>query len=118
MKVFKGRVVSAKMTKTATVVVERIVVHPVYKKRYKRAKKYHVHDELGAKVGDTVEFTASRPYSKLKKWEVIKVISETKNSSSGSGSTGVGASSRTRKKKSGSSLDISPNTRKREAKKS
>jgi small subunit ribosomal protein S17 len=74
MKVFTGKVVSTKMAKTATVAVERIVVHPLYKKRLKRVKKYHVHDEVGAKVGQAVRFVASRPYSKLKKWKIIEVI--------------------------------------------
>lgn len=73
MKVYKGKVISIKMQKTATVVVERIVAHPLYKKRYKRTKKYHVHDELGVKVGDAVIFAASRPYSKLKRWKIIEV---------------------------------------------
>ncbi|MFZ5932975.1 MAG: 30S ribosomal protein S17 [Patescibacteria group bacterium] len=72
MKVFKGKVVSTKMGKTATVAVERIFVHPIYKKRFKRVKKYHVHDELGAKVGQTVKFVETPPVSKLKKWKIIE----------------------------------------------
>ncbi len=78
MKVFKGKVISTKMQKTATVSVARIVVHPVYKKRYKRTKKYHVHDEFGVKVGDEVKFVASRPHSKLKRWKIVEVISDKK----------------------------------------
>ena len=74
MKIFQGQVISTKMEKTATVAVGRVVAHPLYKKRYKRVKKYHVHDELGAKVGQTVKFVASRPYSKLKKWKVIEIV--------------------------------------------
>src|SRR3990172_8302277 len=46
MKIFTGKVISKKMAKTATVEVERIVAHKLYKKRYKRTKKYHVHDKL------------------------------------------------------------------------
>lgn len=72
MKIFTGKVVSHKMAKTATVVVERTVVHPVYLKRYKRLRKYHVHDEVGVKVGDKVKFAACKPQSKLKKWRIIK----------------------------------------------
>ena len=71
MKIFTGKVVSKKMEKTATVLVERVVIHPVYKKRYKLAKKYHVHDEMGTSVGDTVNFVASKPFSKLKKWKIV-----------------------------------------------
>lgn len=78
MKIFTGKVVSTKMEKTATVVVNRIVVHPVYKKRFKRTKKYHVHDEIGVKVGDAVHFVASKPFSKLKKWKITEVISDKK----------------------------------------
>ncbi|MCH7640679.1 30S ribosomal protein S17 [Patescibacteria group bacterium] len=74
MRTFKGQVVSKKQQKTATIVVTRIVIHPVYKKRYKRSKKYQVHDELGVEVGDTVTFSASRPYSKLKKWKIVQVL--------------------------------------------
>lgn len=73
IKVFFGRVVSTKMNKTATVVVDRIVMHKRYKKRYKRSKKYQVHDELGVQVEDHVKFAASRPYSKLKKWKIIEI---------------------------------------------
>ena len=78
MKIFKGKVVSTKMAKTATVVVERILVHPIYKKRFKRVRKFQVHDELGVKIGDKVSFVTTRPISKLKKWKIIEVLSEKK----------------------------------------
>jgi small subunit ribosomal protein S17 len=71
MKVFTGKVISKKMEKTATVAVERIVVHPVYKKRVRKVKKYHVHDEFGVGVGSVVKFTASKPFSKTKRWKII-----------------------------------------------
>lgn len=74
MKVFSGKVIAVKMAKTATVAVERFLTHPVYKKRFKRIKKYHVHDEIGVKNGDRVKFAASKPYSKLKKWKILEVI--------------------------------------------
>ena len=74
MKIFIGQVVSKKMEKTATVVVERVVIHPIYQKRFKRTKKYHVHDELGTDIGDTVKFSASKPYSKLKRWKIVEII--------------------------------------------
>jgi small subunit ribosomal protein S17 len=80
MKILIGKVVSTKMDKTATVEVERVVVHPLYRKRYKRTKKYHVHDEIGVKVNDVVKFVASKPYSKSKKWKLIEIVGgETKN---------------------------------------
>lgn len=82
MKIFSGKVISTKMTKTATVAVERIVAHPVYKKRYKRVKKYHVHDDLGARVGQKVKFVASKPYSKLKRWKIIEIIESKSGSKS------------------------------------
>lgn len=78
MKIFKGKVISTKMAKTATVVVERILVHPIYKKRFKRVRKFQVHDELGVKVGDKVSFVTTRPVSKLKKWKIIEVLGEKK----------------------------------------
>lgn len=73
MKIFIGRVVSVKMPKTATVAVEKVVIHPVYKKRFKRIKKYHVHDEIGVSEGQMVKFVASKPFSKLKKWKILEV---------------------------------------------
>ena len=78
MKIFKGKVVATKMAKTATVVVERILVHPIYKKRFKRVRKFQVHDELGVKIGDKVSFVTTRPISKLKKWKIIEVLGEKK----------------------------------------
>lgn len=74
MKIFKGKVISKKMDKTATVAVESVISHKKYKKRLKRIKKYHVHDEIGTKVGDQVHFVASKPVSKLKKWKITDVI--------------------------------------------
>lgn len=71
MKIFRGKVISTKMAKTATVEVTHIVVHPVYKKRQRRVRKYQVHDEIGVKEGDTVKFVASKPYSKTKKWKIL-----------------------------------------------
>ena len=78
MKIFTGEVTSTKMNKTATVAVKRVVIHPVYKKRFIRTKRYHVHDEFGVKVGDEVKFIASKPYSKKKKWKVVEVVDKSK----------------------------------------
>ena len=83
MKVFTGRVISKKMQKTATVAVERVVVHPIYKKRVRRIKKYQVHDDFGAQVGQVVKFAASRPFSKTKKWKIIEVEKDTRGKKRG-----------------------------------
>lgn len=74
MKKFKGRVISTKMDKTAVVEVGRYQIHPVYKKRMKIKKKYHVHDELGVKEGERVIFGETRPISKTKKWKILERI--------------------------------------------
>jgi small subunit ribosomal protein S17 len=79
MKIFTGEVISTKMARTATVRVNRIVAHPIYKKRIKLSKKYHVHDDLGGRVGDTVRFAASAPKSKLKKWKTVEIVDKNKN---------------------------------------
>ncbi|MDR3352219.1 MAG: 30S ribosomal protein S17 [Zoogloeaceae bacterium] len=70
-----GRVVSDKMDKTVTVLVERRVKHPVYGKIITRSKKYHAHDEQNEFAeGDTVEITETRPLSRTKTWRVTKLI--------------------------------------------
>lgn len=72
-RIFTGEVVSTKMDKTIIVRIERTIVHPKYGKRSLRSKKYHVHDEQGTvQVGDVVKFQECRPYSKTKRWRVIK----------------------------------------------
>lgn len=74
MKIITGKVAKVGMSKTVTVLVERVVVHPVYKKRFRKLQKYLVHDEIGVSLNDKVKFVASRPYSKLKKWKILSVI--------------------------------------------
>ncbi len=70
-RVLTGRVVSDKMDKTVTVVVERRVMHPVYKKFIRRSKKYAAHDEANAcRVGDQVRIEECPPVSKRKAWMV------------------------------------------------
>lgn len=69
-----GRVVSNKTAKTVTVLVESRKSHPLYKKTYAWSKKYLVHDEVGAAMGDIVEIKKSRPFSKRKHWMVVKVV--------------------------------------------
>ena len=70
-----GRVVSDKMDKTVTVLVERRVKHPMYDKIIVRSKKYHAHNESNeAKQGDLVEIQEGRPISKTKAWAVTKLL--------------------------------------------
>jgi len=72
----KGKVVSDAMAKTVVVEVFRYVMHPKYKKYFKRSKKYSAHDEKNEfKIGDTVVIESSRPISKTKKWIVKEKIS-------------------------------------------
>jgi small subunit ribosomal protein S17 len=69
-----GRVVSDKMDKTVTVLVERQVMHPVIGKVVSRSRKYHAHNEGNdAKVGDKVVIEECAPISKTKAWKVAKV---------------------------------------------
>lgn len=72
-RVMEGRVVSNKAEKTVTVLVERRVMHPLYKKFFKRSKKYLAHDEANAcNVGDLVVIEEGRPISARKCWTVIE----------------------------------------------
>lgn len=69
-----GRVVSNKMDKTITVLVERRVQHPVYKKFIKRSTKLHAHDENNeCNEGDVVTIAQCRPLSKSKTWRLVRV---------------------------------------------
>ena len=70
-----GTVVSDKMDKTVTVMVERLVKHRMYKKYIKRQNKFSVHDESNAcQVGDKVMITESRPLSRMKRWRVSEIV--------------------------------------------
>ena len=70
-----GTVVATKMDKTITVTIERRVAHPLYKKYFKKSKKFLVHDEQStADVGDTVLIMETRPLSKLKRWRLVEII--------------------------------------------
>ncbi len=70
-----GKVVSDKMDKTVSVLIERRVKHPLYGKIIRRSKKYLAHDETNqAKIGDTVEIQEGRPISKNKSWVLTKVV--------------------------------------------
>ena len=70
-----GRVVSDKMDKTVTVLVERKVKHPLIGKIVRRSKKFHAHDENNeCREGDLVVIEESRPMSKTKTWRVSKIV--------------------------------------------
>ncbi len=71
MKVFTGIVTSAKLPKTVTVKVERLLVHPQYKKQMRMTKKYLCHDEVGVKEEDVVSIKEIRPMSARKRFAVI-----------------------------------------------
>ena len=72
-RVLTGRVTSDKMDKTVTVLVERRVMHPLYKKFVRRSEKYAAHDEDNVcREGDTVRIEECRPISKRKSWLVIE----------------------------------------------
>jgi small subunit ribosomal protein S17 len=78
-RVLSGLVVSDKMDKTITVLVERRVMHPKYKKYVKKSSKYAVHDEGNVcKAGDVVSIEECRPISKNKSWKVIDGVSKGK----------------------------------------
>jgi len=70
-----GRVVSNKMDKTITVVVERLVRHPLYGKYVRRSTKFHAHDENNAcREGDVVRIAECRPISKSKCWRLVEIV--------------------------------------------
>ena len=78
LKTVEGRVVSNKMNKTVTVLVERLVKHALYGKSIRRSTKLHAHDEDNAcNEGDVVRVTECRPLSKTKNWRVVEVITRT-----------------------------------------
>ena len=75
-----GRVVSDKMNKTVTVLVERRVTDPLYGKVIRRSNKYHAHDEQNeCKEGDLVQIVETRPIAKTKAWKVLKLVERSKN---------------------------------------
>jgi small subunit ribosomal protein S17 len=70
-----GSVISNKMDKSATVLIERKVKHPLYGKFVKKSTKLHIHDENNeCSMGDTVQITECRPISKTKSWTLVKIV--------------------------------------------
>lgn len=75
IRTISGRVVSNKMDKTAAVLVERLVKHPVYGKYVKRSTKFLVHDENNAcNEGDVVSITSCKPMSKNKSFKLVEIL--------------------------------------------
>ena len=71
----EGRVISNKMDKTITVLIERQVKHPLLGKYLRRSTKLHAHDEDNScQEGDVVRLVQTRPYSKTKTWRVVEVV--------------------------------------------
>ena len=74
-----GVIISDKMDKTRVVLVERVFIHPKYKKEVKVKKKYYAHDENNeCKIGDVVRIMETRPLSKLKRWRIVEIIKKAK----------------------------------------
>ena len=70
-----GKVVSNKMDKTAVILVERLVKHPLYKKYIRKRAKFAAHDEQNqCQIGDSVLVSESRPLSKRKRWRIVKIV--------------------------------------------
>ena len=75
LRTVEGRVVSNKMNKSVTILVERQVKHALYGKYIRRSTKLHAHDEDNAcNEGDVVRVTECRPLSKTKNWRVVEVV--------------------------------------------
>jgi small subunit ribosomal protein S17 len=74
-----GIVVSNKMEKTITVIVESRIKHPIYGKFMKRSKKFTAHDENNdCNEGDTVRIMETRPLSKNKRWRLVEILERAK----------------------------------------
>ena len=75
LRIQTGSVISDRMDKSAVVLIERKVKHPIYGKFVKKSTKLHIHDESNeCGVGDTVQITECRPVSKTKSWKLVKVV--------------------------------------------
>ena len=75
LRIQTASVVSDKMDKSAVVLIERKVKHPIYCKFMKKSTKLHIHDENNeCGVGDTVQISECRPISKTKSWKLVKVV--------------------------------------------
>jgi len=74
-----GKVVSNGADRSATVLIERLVMHPHYKRYIRRRKKYAIHDQNNeCRVGDIVRFMETRPLSKTKRWRLVEIVERAK----------------------------------------
>jgi len=79
-RILSGKVVSDKMNKSITVMIERRVKHPLYGKYIKRSTKVHAHDENNeCNIGDTVTIQETRPLSKTKSWKLLSINEKASN---------------------------------------
>jgi len=69
-----GTVSSDKMQKTVVVRVDRLVLHPKYRRYVRRTSKFMAHDDLGATTGDRVRIVETRPLSARKRWRVVEIV--------------------------------------------
>jgi small subunit ribosomal protein S17 len=77
LRIQTGSVVSDKMDKSAVVMIERKVKHPIYGKFMKKSTKLHIHDEDNqCDVGDIVQISECRPISKTKSWTLVKILTK------------------------------------------
>jgi small subunit ribosomal protein S17 len=77
LRIQTGSVIGDKMHKSAIVLIERKVKHPIYGKFVKKSTKLHIHDENNeCGVGDTVQISECRPISKTKSWTLVKVVNK------------------------------------------
>jgi small subunit ribosomal protein S17 len=78
-KVRTGTVISNKMDKTATILVERLITHPLYHRVLKRSRKLLAHDENNdCQIGDKVRVMETRPLSKRKRWRIVEITERAK----------------------------------------
>ena len=78
-KVRVGKVISAKMDKSFTMEIERVMRHPMYVKTYRSSSKLMVHDENNeASVGDVCKVMETRPMSKHKRWRLVEILEKAK----------------------------------------
>ena len=78
-KIRVGKVISDKMDKSITVLVERVMRHPIYVKTFRTSSKLMVHDEKNdANIGDVVRVMETRPLSKNKRWRLVEIVERAK----------------------------------------
>lgn len=77
LRILTAAVISDRMDKSATVLIERKVKHPIYGKFVKKSTKLHIHDENNeCGIGDTVQISECRPVSRTKSWTLVKVVNK------------------------------------------